>query len=492
MKRLLLLLLLAATLEARPIVFTNVNLVPMTGDTVVAKAVVVVDAGRIVAAGKEGDVAIPADAERIDGEGGYLLPGLIDLHVHVTQPDDLSLYVANGVTTVMNLSGDAALLELRRSGDGRLMPRVLTTGPQLIGVDGAERARTIVDEEAAAGYDGIKIYNQITVEALNALVAEAHAKGMLAVGHIPRNLRWQDMLAAKPDAIAHAEEFLYSPVEEGDEARITSGMKDGGISLITTLIMYDTIGRQVSDLDAMLGRGENVYVSPVIRRMWQRGRNHYVRDFPLARVPKLRRLLAFQKELVKQLDDAGVPILLGTDAGGELVVAGFSALDELRELVSCGLSPYRALRAATVAPARFLKKENELGTIEPGKAADLVLLRGNPLADIENVSLLAGVMLHGRWLEQAALHAALDRIAARNRGDEVLVRTLETNGVDAAIAVAKKSGARDASLNELAYQLLKVDHRRDDALKLFRANAALHPGSVIARESLREAESWRE
>src|SRR5580765_2073090 len=144
MKRLLFLLLLAATLEARPIVFTNVNLVPMTGDTVLPKAVVVIDGGRIVAAGKEGDVAIPSDAERIDGEGGYLLPGLIDLHVHVTQPDDLSLYVANGVTTVMNLSGDAALLALRRSGDGRLMPRVLTTGPQLNGVDGAGRARTSV------------------------------------------------------------------------------------------------------------------------------------------------------------------------------------------------------------------------------------------------------------------------------------------------------------------------------------------------------------
>jgi hypothetical protein len=348
MKRLLFLLLFAATLEARPIAFTNVNVIPMTSDVVLRSQVVIVDGGKIVAVGKEGEVAIPADAERIDGEGGYIVPGLIDLHVHVTQPDELPLYVANGVTTVLNLSGDPDTFALRNA---TLGPRLFTSGKQLINVQSADAARRIVDQEARDGYDGIKIYDDISIEALNVLTGEARRHGMLSVGHIPRNLRWQDMLAAKPDAIAHAEEFLYSPVLDGDNERIAEGMKSGGISLITTLIMYDTITRQISDLDSMLGRAENQYVNPAARRMWQREHNHYAINFPAKNVPKMRRLLAFQKDLVKQLGAASVPILLGTDAGSTLMVPGFTALDELHELVSAGLKPYAAMRAATIDAA---------------------------------------------------------------------------------------------------------------------------------------------
>jgi imidazolonepropionase-like amidohydrolase len=488
MKKLFLMLLAAATLEARPIAVTNVNVIPMTSTAVLTKQVVLVDEGKIVAIGKEGDVTIPVNAQHVDGQGGYLLPGLIDLHVHVTQPDDLSLYVANGVTTVFNLSGDSVMLTWRKG--NRLMPRLLTTGPPLVGVPSAQRAKAIVEEEAAAGYDGIKIYDDIALEALPALVDAARAKGLFSIGHIPRNLRWQDMLAAKPDAIAHAEEFLYSPVEEGDDARIVAGMKSGGISLITTLITYDLIGRQVADLESLLVRGENVYANPVMRRAWQRPYNGYTKRFNVTRVPNLRRLLTFQKRLIKELADGGVPILLGTDAGGPaFVMAGFSAIDELRELVSCGLTPYAALRAATIDPARFLRREQELGTIEPGKAADFVIVRGNPLDDIENIALRAGVMLRGRWLDEKELRAELDAVAARNRADEALVSALATGGADRLIAVAKRDHARDTSLNELAYQLLKIEDNTPAALKVFRANAALHPESMVARDSLKEVTS---
>jgi hypothetical protein len=482
MKRLLFLLLFAATLEARPIAFTNVNVIPMTSDTVLRKQVVIVDGGKIVAVGNEGEVVIPAEAERIDGEGGYIVPGLIDLHVHVAQPDELPLYVANGVTTVLNLSGDAGTFALRNAPMG---PRIFTSGKQLINVQSVDAAKAIVDEESRDGYDGIKIYNDISIDALNALIGEAHAHGMLAVGHIPRNLRWQDMLAAKPDAIAHAEEFLYSPVLDGDNERIVEGMKSGGISLITTLIMYDTITRQASDLDSMLARGENRYVNPALRRMWQRAHNRYAINFPTKNVPKMRHLLGFQKDLIKQLSNASVPILLGTDAGSPLMVPGFTAIDELRELVSAGLTPYAAMRAATIDAAHFLKKDSEFGTIETGRAADFILLRGNPLADIENISLRAGVMLRGRWLDNAALHRELDRITAANRAEEPVVDAM-SKGVDAVIAAARLHHPRESTVNELAYQLLKVDAKKVDALKLFRANVAMHPKSVIARESLKE------
>lgn len=475
------LLLIAATLEAHPIAFTNVNVIPMTGDQVLRDQVVIVDGERIVAIGAAGEVRIPDDAQRIDGEGGFLVPGLIDLHVHLHQSDELISYVAAGVTTVFNLAGDPGVFAYRRAPLG---PRVFTTGEQIVDVQSAEQARAVVAADAAAGYDAIKIYDKISIEALGALIDEAHKRGMLAVGHIPRNLRWQDMLAARPDAIAHAEEFLYSPVGEGDDARIVSGMKEGGISLITTLIAYDDIGRQAADLETMLARGENAYLDPAVRRMWDRRHNVYVRTMPAKRVPKLRRLLAFQKTLIGQLHAASVPILLGTDAGGPpFDVGGFSAIQELRELVSAGLTPYAAMRAATAEAARFLRRASELGTIERGKIADLVLLRGNPLADIDNADVRAGVMLRGRWLDNAALHAELDRVARINRAEEPVVRAME-RGAAAVLAAMKTHPVRQLTLNELAYQLLRVDDKPADAVTVFRANVARHPESWEAWDSL--------
>jgi adenine deaminase len=167
------------------------------------------------------------------------------------------------------------------------------------------------------------------------------------------------------------------------------------------------------------------------------------------------------------------------------MVPGFSTIAELQELVSAGLSPYAAMRAATIDAAHFLKKDSEFGTIESGHAADFILLRGNPLADIDNVSLRAGVMLRGHWLDNAALHRELDRIAAVNRAEEPVVDAM-SKGADAVIAAARLHHARESTVNELAYQLLRVEKKKDAALNVFRANVAMHPTSVMARESLKE------
>src|SRR5207253_7197749 len=120
------------------------------------------------------------------------------------------------------------------------------------------------------------------------------------------------------------------------------------------------------------------YVNPAIRRAWSRSFNHYARDFKPSRVPNFRRLLAFQKSLLKELRAGGVTVLTGTDGGGvPFVSAGFSEIDELRELVSAGFTPYEALRAATVDAAIFLRAADRFGTIERGKSADFILARAN-------------------------------------------------------------------------------------------------------------------
>lgn len=468
----------AAALLLATTVFVNVNVVTMQDDQVLRDHVVVVDGAKIVAVAPKGQLAIPAGATVIDGEGGLLVPGLIDVHTHVQFPGDLSLYLANGVTTVANLGGDWTHLALRKNASA---PRVVTCGPSISGVHDVAAAVKLVNEQADAGYDCIKPYDDLSAEALQAMVDTARKRGLVSIGHIPRNLTWQQVLAIAPDAIAHAEEFLYSPVDEGDDARIVEGMKNRNISLATTLVTYDAIGRQVADYDAMWDMPGVQYVAPVERREWQRPRNHYLKNIAAARVPNLRRLLGFQRGLVKQLRDGGVRILLGTDAGGPaFVVPGFSAIDELRQLVASGLTPYQALRAATSDSAAFLRID--AGTIEPGKSADLLLLRGNPLTNIDNIALRAGVMTRGRWLDQKALRALLDDVLRANHAEEDFLRVFDED-IERAL---RATNVREMSLHELGYQLWKIENRRDDALKVFRANAALHPESRLAKEALEE------
>lgn len=358
-------LLVSALAFAEPVAFVNVNVVPMTEKRVLRNQVVVVDNGRIVSIGTEA----PANATRIDGQGGYLIPGLIDLHAHLG--GDETLFAKNGVTTIALLGDGAPGLELRgREG----MPNVIACGESLSGVKTAAEAVEIVKRQKAAGFDCIKIYGDIEPTALTALIDTARENGLLSIGHIPRNLTWQQMLAAKPDAIAHMEEFLYSPVLEGDDHIIVGLMVKHGISVITTLSCYDSITRFVAAGGAYQG-------------------------IEISSVPNLRRLLVFQKNLARALHDAGVHVLAGTDAGGpEFIVPGASMSDELRQLVSSGLEPYDALRAATADAAKFIRRD-DIGTIEAGKLADLVLLRGDPLRDIDNVEVRAGVMLRGKYYD---------------------------------------------------------------------------------------------
>ena len=357
------------------VAITNVHVVPMNENRVLRNHVVVVGEGRIVSVGPAATTAIPADATRIDGQGGYLIPGLIDLHAHLGDEQAGSPhytgFAEHGVTTIL-LAGDGeAGLALRDSKhDGA--PNVVACGDSITGLATPADAERIVAEQKAAGYDCVKIYNDIDATALPVLVDAARKRNMLSIAHIPRNLTWQQMLAAKPDAIAHLEEFLYSPVDVGDDYIIVGQLVQHDIAVISTLTTYDRITRHVA--------ANKPYLTIKIEN-----------------VPNMRRLLAFQKSLAKTLHDAGRRVLAGTDAGGPpFVLPGLSMSDELRQLVSAGLTPYEALRAATAHAAKFLRRP-DLGTIAAGNVADLVLLRGNPLSDIDNVDLRAGVMVRGKW-----------------------------------------------------------------------------------------------
>ena len=189
---------------------------------------------------------------------------------------------------------------------------------------------------------------------------------------------------------------------------------------------------QATNLDEFLKRPDLKYDPPWIQAALQPAANRYKNGFSPEFYPRIRTSLAFQRKLLKALQDAGVPLMAGTDASDVGPVAGFGIHDELQEYVNDGLTPFQALQTATVNPAKYFRRSREFGTIEPGKRADMVLLEQNPLADISNTRKIAGVVVGGRWLDSVRLASMVNEVPAAYREQIRKVQhDLETNPAEA-------------------------------------------------------------
>ncbi|MGH9755132.1 MAG: amidohydrolase family protein [Blastocatellia bacterium] len=422
--------------------FVDVNVVPMDREQIVIGQTVVVKDGKIVEMGAADKVKVPAGALRIDGRGKYLMPGLADLHIHLSDYNEqhnavmLRLYVANGVTTILNLYGTPHHLELRakiRSGE-LFGPEFYTSGPFISDAptdtptpDEVERG--VVDQKRA-GYDLIKIHGDFSREAYRRLFQVARREGIRVIGHAPRNLGVEPMLEERQDAVAHAEEYLdayffykmdesiksadreaqqrFIAEQEKRIPQLAQATAKAGTWVVANLEAYRNIALQVEDLDAALEREGVKYMIPDIAPHWMPERNTYKRRFNPGRAPRFRAQYRLLEKTVKGFRDAGVRLLAGTDALNPCVAPGFSLHDELRNLVAAGLTPYEALRTATVNAAEFLGAAS--GMVAVGKRADLILVNGDPLKDVSNASRRAGVMLRGQWLAEDELRQMLDKL----------------------------------------------------------------------------------
>ena len=523
-----------AAAASKPVAFVDVNVVPMDAEGILEHQTVVIRGDRIAQIGRIEDVAVPAGSMRIDGRGKFLMPGLADMHVHIRTRNELILYVANGVTTVFNLNGSPVdLLWRAKTATGALLgPTIYTCGPKFDRARTAEESVREVDAQHAAGYDAIKIYAGVSKAEYPALLARARQRGMFVVGHVPREVGFEGTLAAG-QALEHAEEYVYTFFNDTldidklqfDESRIPEAVaitRRSGIWFTPTLVTYDQIVQQADDLTAFLQRPEMRFIGPGVRERISPANNIYKRGFTAAQVPRLKQNLAFQKKLVRALHQAGVPMLAGTDAMGIGTVGGFSLLEELENFVECGFTPYEALRAATTDSAGFFYATSEFGAVRRGLRADLILLTGNPLADIANVSRRAGVMVRGRWLTESELQTALAALPSEYQKEDRFVRKalredpaaamkyLDENdtgglssyvlneialedGVPAIEAIVRKTRAvqpsatiaAERTINTLGYQLLRTG-RTADAIAVFIFNTELYPDSANTYDSLAE------
>ncbi|MGH6950809.1 MAG: amidohydrolase family protein [Vitreimonas sp.] len=423
--------------------FVHVNVIPMDEERVVQDQTVIVRNGSIAAIGPAAEVRPPRRARVIDGRGRYLIPALADMHVHLPfqsynaheGPTLLQLFALNGVATIMNQLGLPHHLELReRVARGEVFGPMIWTSGMWINppyFTTPEEVDTQVRAQRETGYDVIKIHGNLSREAYGAVVAAARRENMPLIGHIPRNLGVEPAIEERQGVVVHAEEYLYAYFLFNNRACCDNLDEDtrplarrtarAGTWLIPTLAVYKGIPAHIEDTDAALARPEAAYLPPgvaaelgVNTRRW--------RGEPPERIPTLQALYRIQQHLVLRFHEAGVRMMVGTDAPANgAVLPGFSIHDEMADMVGAGLSPYRVLRAATVDPAEWRGDSNATGAVRVGLRADLILLDANPLDDIAATRRRAGVMLRGRWISAAEAEQALAEIASANaRADEIV------------------------------------------------------------------------
>lgn len=424
------------------VVIENVTVIAADGSEPLAGATVVIRGTRIDTVGP--GLPVPAGARVVDGTDRYLMPGLFEMHGHTskTRASALGLYVANGVTTLRDPGGDhEELLRWRneiRSGE-RVGPRMVIAGPYLesrnnvermrgtppsemvepvertrIPVGTPERARAVVDSLAGLELDFLKIRTVQDRATYLAIGEAAGAHGLSLQGHafgIPPEL----ILEAGQDAVDH---FLFPTLDSlSREERMAhwTAFAEAGVAIIPTLLPLwhgafapvDSIQAVVADT---LGEGDprRRYVSHYTWLDWREQALEAGGAQELFR-PVWESTLRNTREMI----EAGVRVLVGTDVAVIDVYPGFSLHDELALFVEeLGLTPLEAIERATRQPAEFLGMADSVGTVAPGKVADLVLLDADPTVDIANTTRIAAVFLRGTYYDREALDGVLDEVLA--------------------------------------------------------------------------------
>lgn len=432
---------------------------------------VIISGKKIKEIGPSGQVEVPSDATLIDGKGKFLIPGLWDAHVHLSYEEDLSpamfsLFLVNGVTSIRDTGGQLDLVmpwKEKSLADDGTAPRVMVAGPLLdgvptvyngeggrpklgLGAGTSENAATLVDEFVKRGVDLIKSYEMLTPETFSTVIEKAKSYGKVVTGHVPLSMDVIEASDLGMRSMEHMRNLEMSCSKDFDSLLqvrrklLADGADQAGGDLrssIHSAQRYHSIQTQDAERrELVLGAlaRNNTWQIPTLTIVAARenrvfDRKGWVDNFrympksvherwtnnaaEFSKIPTPIESVAFANwayDMTKRVDDVGIGIMAGTDTPIFFLTPGFSLHEELRLLVKSGLTPMKALEAATIRPAEYFNIEAELGTIESGKFADLILLDANPLHDITNTQKINSVMKSGKFYSRQDLDIMLQQL----------------------------------------------------------------------------------
>ncbi|GAA4277671.1 amidohydrolase family protein [Aquimarina mytili] len=419
--------------QTQSITFENVNVIPMHEEVVLKNQRVIIKNGMIskiesalIEPTQQTDIIIPA-------KGKFLIPGLTEMHYHLENDvrDEFKLLVANGVTAVRNMAEyegqDQIMIREQANNHKFLSPYYVTTGPYLKihDLQTEEEVVAVVKKHHDRGYDYLKIADNLPENIYVKLLKETSKYNIPVVGHGQRKLPLEYSLRMK--SIAHVEEFMYilNSKQKEDTSylkQVADMIKTSGVYVSPTLGVFEMISRYADDKKfAVLKKSDQIKYRPRAYAAYCLSDTTHYRSNTWFTAPesliRLEKELEWQKGFTKILHDAKVPLIAGSDTYG-LFLPGFSLHRELELICNSGLSPYEALKTATVNPARYLNRASISGTITTGKLADLVLLNKNPLQNISNTQTIEGVVIHGKWLSKEGLNKMLKEVEEHCKTEE--------------------------------------------------------------------------
>jgi len=440
--------LVALTVPARSqapvLVLVGAHVLPMDRERVLESHTLVIRDGRIAELGPAGSITAPAGAQVVDLKGKFVMPALAEMHGHLAGPDEalneriLSLNVAYGVLTVRSMLGHPAQLTLRdRVAKGELVgPRIYTSGPSANGqsVTTPAAGEQMARDQKAAGYDLIKIHPGVPLAAFNALATTARQVGIPIAGHVPAEVGVHRAIEAGYKSIDHLDGYAEAAVREGarpgpngsgffgslvaqdlDATKIPALVqktKAANVWVVPTeTLMLNFFSEE--PLETMFARPELAYVTAQMRTQWQGGLRGFRSGPQYGTAEQRAALMRFRATLLRQMQDAGVGILLGADSPQVLNVPGIATHQELAAVVRAGLTPYEALVSGTRNVATYFGTQKEEGTVARGMKANLLVLDANPLQDITRTLGRAGVVHNGRWHDRAALDQMLQKLEVK-------------------------------------------------------------------------------
>lgn len=534
--------------EQKVLALTHATVLDGTGTPPQSDVTVVVNGDRIAAMGKSASLHAPTNAVVVDATGKYLIPGLWDMHVHWYLKEYLPLFLANGVTGVRLMWGTTMHHEWRKEIEAGTLPgphlyiaSPIVDGPKpfwpgSVTVATAAEGRQLVPKLKRDGADFIKVYSLLPREAYFAIAEAAKEVGIPFAGHVPIAVSAEEASAAGQKSIEHLSGILSACSSQ--EATLLKSAQATLAGLLATNDPMSALAllRRDSDLtlrsysqpkaDALfellktnhtwqcptlvvlrnLGHLDDAsitndarlkYLPRQIKMSWEPSRDFRFKDRTAEDVALGKRLYLKDLELVGSMRRVGVDILAGTDTLNPYCFPGFSLHDELALLVQAGLTPMEALQAATRNAARFMGREQDLGTIEPGKLADLVLLDANPLESITNTRKINTLIYGGKLFPRSALDqmlAKMEALGSKIPIAAVLTKTIEHDGLAAAVRQyhdLKSSQPAvydfgEEQLNSLGYQLLG-NKKFKEAIEVLRLNVEAFPQSANVYDSLGEA-----